>query len=113
MANGGSNTEEWLVKLQDALTDLKITTTSVESKLDQLKDGFESIQNAISALNTQSNSQETRITLLEATCKTIPSTINEDIALMKAQLGTYQKLLWIITATIIGIIARLVFPVIM
>jgi len=113
MSNGSKSAEDWLIKLQDALTDLKVTTTSVETKLDQLKEGFESIQDSISTLNSQSNSQETRIALLESTCKTIPSTINEDIALMKAQLSTYQKFLWLVTTVIAGIVARLIFPEIM
>jgi chromosome segregation ATPase len=113
MSNGNTRSEDWLIKLQDALTDLKVTTTSVESKLDQLKEGFESIQNAINALNTQSNSQETRITLLEATCKTIPSTMNEDLALIKAQLSTYQKFLWLVAAAVVGLFARLIFPELM
>ena len=113
MANGKTSADDWIIKLQDALTDLKITTTSVESKLDQLKEGFESIQASISVLNAQSNTQETRITLLEATCSTIPSTINEDLALIKAQLSTYQKFLWIVTAAVIGLGVRLIFPEIM
>lgn len=113
MSNGNTRSEDWLIKLQDALTDLKVTTTSVETKLDQLKEGFESIQNAINALNTQSNSQETRIALLEATCKTIPSAISEDIALMKAQLSNYQKFLWLVTTAIVGLGIRLIFPELM
>ena len=42
MANG--SVEEWLIKLQDALTDLKIATTSVETKLDQLKQSLDNMQ---------------------------------------------------------------------
>jgi predicted nucleic acid-binding Zn-ribbon protein len=107
MANG--NTEGWISKLQDALTDLKITTTSVETKLDQLKESFDTIQVSISTLTNATNDQETRIVLLESACSKIPKTINEDLALIKAQLNIYQKFLWIVTASIVGIIFKLIF----
>lgn len=111
MANG--NVEEWLIKLQDALTDLKIATTSVETKLDQLKQSLDDMQTSVSILTDASNSQETRIQLLEAACAKIPNTINEDIVLMKAQLSGYQKFLWLVTAAVTGIVVKLIFPMVM
>ena len=111
MDNG--NAEGWLIKLQDALTDLKVTTTSVETKLDQLKQSLDNMQTSVAVLTDASNSQETRIQLLEAACAKIPKTINEDIVLIKAQLSGYQKFLWLVTATVVGIVAKLVFPVVM
>ena len=47
MANG--STEEWLVKLQDSLTDLKIASSNVEQKLDVIQAGFEKIDATIQA----------------------------------------------------------------
>jgi hypothetical protein len=107
MANG--NQEEWLIKLQDSLTDLKITTSSVETKLDQLKESFDDMQDAVSLLTSTSNTQETRISLLELACSKIPPTILEDVAIMKSQLRFYQKFMMLITGSIVGIIFKLVF----
>ena len=117
MANGSKSAEDWLVKLQDALTDLKIVTTNVESKLDQLKEGMEKIESSMTELSGVTARQETRLSILEEkydNCsRLIPPGLSEDLTLMKAQLSSYQKFLWLMTASVVGIIARLVFPEIM
>ena len=71
------------------------------------------MQTSVSILTDASNSQETRIQLLEAACAKIPNTINEDIVLMKAQLSGYQKFLWLVTAAVTGIVVKLIFPMVM
>tara|TARA_B100000700_G_scaffold331403_1_gene463825 strand:- start:827 stop:1174 length:348 start_codon:yes stop_codon:yes gene_type:complete len=106
MANG--NTEDWLVKLQDALTDLKIVTTNVESKLDQLKEGMEKIEVSMSELSGVTARQETRLSILEekyeSCSKLIPMGLGEDLAIMKSQVKTLNRVLWIVSTCIIGII---------
>ena len=76
---------------------------------DQLKESFDDMQDAVSLLTSTSNTQETRISLLELACSKIPPTILEDVAIMKSQLRFYQKFMMLITGSIVGIIFKLVF----
>jgi predicted nucleic acid-binding Zn-ribbon protein len=106
MANG--NTEDWLVKLQDALTDLKIVTTNVESKLDQLKEGMEKIEHSMTDLSGATAKQETRVSILEekyeSCTKLIPHRLGEDFAIIKSQVKTLHKVLWIVSTCMIGVV---------
>lgn len=115
MANG--TTENWIVKLQDALVDLKIVTTSVETKLDQLKEGFEKVESSLLGLSDTTAQQETRLTLIEqkynSCSKLIPDRLNEDFAIMKSQIATFQKILWIISTCVMGLFLEIVFTKLM
>ena len=108
-----SNNEEWVVKLQEALTDLKISSVNVESKLDQLQQGFHKLEVAMEAMKDVTSTQETRIQLLEAHCARIPDRLNEDFALVKAQLKNYNRAIWIIATTVAALVAQNVFKIMM
>ena len=111
MANG-SNTSEWIGKLQDALTSLQISSANVEQKLDQLSSVIEKLEGSMADMKNITSSQETRITLLEQETKNqsgkIPVTLVEDLALIKAQLKNYQRFLWLITSAVVGLTIKMV-----
>ena len=112
MANG-SNTNEWVGKLQDALTKLQISSANVEQKIDQLTVGMEKLEASMADMKNITSSQETRITLLEQESKNqslkIPITLTEDLALIKEQLKNYQKFLWLVTCGVVGLIIKMIF----
>ena len=114
MPNGHS--DEWIVKLADSLTSLKISTGNVESKIDQLSASMEKLEYSISELKNVSNNQETRITVIEQRqelCQSmIPERLNEDFALMKSQVASYQKFLWLVAAAVAGLVAKTLLQII-
>ena len=107
MANG-TNTNEWIGKLQDCLTSLQISSANVEQKIDQLSVGMEKLEASMEDMKNITSSQETRITLLEQEFKNqtlkIPVTLVEDLALMKAQLTNYQRFLWLVASGVVGLL---------
>ena len=111
MANG-SNTSEWISKLQDALTQLQISSANVEQKLDQLSSDIQKLEASMADMKNVTSSQETRITLLEQAAKNqaekIPVTLVEDLALMKAQLKNYQRFLWLVTSAVVGLTIKMI-----
>ena len=108
-----NNSEEWVTKLQESLTDLKISSVNVESKLDQLQQGLQKLEIAMDAMKDVTSTQETRIQLLESHCARIPRALNEDFALMKAQLRNYNRVIWIIATTVAALVAQNVFKMVM
>ena len=100
---------EWLVKLQDALTDIKISTTNVEAKLDQLQQALQKLENAMDDTKDITFGQETRLQLLEAQCARIPEQLNEDFALMKSQLSSYKHFLWMSSTVLVGLILKTLY----
>ena len=111
MANG-TNTHEWVGKLQDALTKLQISSANVEQKIDQLTVGMEKLETSMEDMKNITSTQETRITLLEQESKNqalkIPMTLIEDLALMKEQLKNYQKFLWLVTSGVVGLTVKMI-----
>jgi len=109
-------TDEWHVKLQEALTDIKLTVGGVDNKLDQLSVSVQKLEAGFEDLKTVTNSQETRIALLEerlSSCSTmIPDNLNEDFALIKAQIKGYQKFLWMISSVLVGLVIKILFDMI-
>jgi chromosome segregation ATPase len=115
MANGNSNTE-WMVKLQESLNDLKISTVSVVAKLDQLNENVAKLEKVMAEIIQITSSQETRISLLEArfnNCQErIPESLLEDLALMKSQLKSYQKFTWMLASGFLAVIVKLVMEMV-
>ena len=74
--------------------------------------GIEKLEASMEDMKTISASQETRIALIEEKCKRfrseIPSTLVEDLALMKAQLKNYQRFLWIVASGVVGIALKMI-----
>lgn len=101
---------EWVSKLQDSITEIKISSANIDQKLDQMKDDFAKVEEAISKLSDISSKQEVRITLLEekqvVLQQTIPQNLNEDIAIMKATIANYQKFLWILASGVVGLVLK-------
>ena len=110
MANG--NTEEWLVKLQDSLTDLKLSATNLNTKLDQLTISISKLETSMEDMKNITSNQETRIQLLEAHCARIPGRLNEDFALMKSQLKGYRQFLWMSSTVLVGLILKTIYDAI-
>ena len=107
MANGAS-TNEWIGKIQDALTGLQISSANVEQKIDQISVSIDKLEASMAEMKDVTSSQETRITLLEQESKNqserIPTTLVEDLALMKAQLTNYQRFLWLVASGVVGLL---------
>jgi chromosome segregation ATPase len=110
MSNG--NTTDWLVKLQDSLTALKVSSGNVESKVEQLVSGMAKLEASLDGIKNITSSQETRITVLEerlAHCSSLlPDNLNEDMALIKSQLSMYRKFIWMISSVTIGLVAKMI-----
>ena len=108
MSNG--STEEWVARLSDDLTEIKIASASVSQKLDVIKEGFEKIEKSIESLTSATAKQETRISILEQKIKELqsnnPQGISEDVAIIKSQINGYQKLMWVVSTSIIGLLIK-------
>jgi len=104
MANG--SIEEWLIKLQDSLQDLKLSASSLDTKLDQLTISLSKLEISVEDMKNITSNQETRIQLIEAQCARLPEALNEDLVLMKSKLSGYQKFLWLVAATVSGLFIK-------
>ena len=106
-------TDEWLSKLQESLTDIKVSVGAVDTKLDQLSVSVQKLEAGFEVLKSVTNSQETRIALLEAKLENcsqlIPENLVEDFALIKAQSRSYQKFLWMTTSVVVGLVIKMLF----
>ena len=106
-------TDEWLTKLQDSLTDIKVSVIAVDTKLDQLSVSVQKLEAGFEDLKSVTNSQETRLALLEAKLENcsqlIPENLVEDFALIKAQSRSYQKFLWMTSSVVIGLVIKTLF----
>jgi uncharacterized coiled-coil protein SlyX len=101
---------EWVSKLQDSITEIKISSANIDQKLDQMKEDFTKVEESIAKLSDISGKQEVRLTLLEEKQAVIqgylPQNLNEDMAIMKATIANYQKFLWILTTGVIGLLLK-------
>jgi uncharacterized coiled-coil protein SlyX len=101
---------EWVSKLQDAITEIKISSANIDQKLDQMKEDFAKIEEFISKLSDITSRQEVRLTLLEekqgVIQNSLPQNLNEDLAIMKATIANYQKFLWILTSGVVGLLLK-------
>ena len=101
---------EWVSKLQDSITEIKISSANIDQKLDQMKEDFARVESAIEKLSDITGKQEVRLTLLEekqaVIQSSLPQNLNEDIAIMKATLSNYQKFLWILTSGFVGLLLK-------
>ncbi len=97
-----------LSKLTDSMTDLKVSFGNIEAKLDQMQDGMNKLETSMKKVEEITSNQETRLQLLESANSRIPDNLNEELALMKSQLSAYQKFLWLLATSIVGIVFKLV-----
>jgi hypothetical protein len=100
----------WVSKLQDAITEIKISSANIDQKLDQMKDDFAKVEEAIAKLSDVTTRQEVRLTLVEEKQAVIqsflPQNLNEDMAIMKATIANYQKFLWILASGVVGLLLK-------
>jgi predicted nucleic acid-binding Zn-ribbon protein len=110
MANG--NTQEWIAKLQDTLTHLQMSSVSVEQKLDQVKDSVDKLESSVADMKSAAAGQETRLALLEEKCKTfrneIPDNLSEQLVLIRSQLKTYSRFLWIVVGSVVALAFKMI-----
>jgi hypothetical protein len=103
---------EWVSKLQDAITEIKISSANIDHKLDQMKEDFAKVEISIAKLSDISSKQEVRLTLLEEKQGVIqgslPQNLNEDMAIMKSTISNYQKFLWILTSGVVGLLLKMI-----
>ncbi|HIL25976.1 MAG TPA: hypothetical protein EYG21_01060 [Nitrospinaceae bacterium] len=105
--------EDWLIKLQESLTDLKLSASSLDTKLDQLTVSLSKLEVSVEDMKNITSNQETRIQLIEAQCARLPEALNEDLVLMKSKLAGYQKFLWFVVATVIGLFVKTFYDTMM
>ncbi len=111
MANG--NIEEWLSRLQESLTDLKMSAVNLDTKLDQLTASISKLEASVDDMKNVTSNQETRIQLIEAHCARIPQKLNEDLVLLKSKINGYQRFLWIVTTSVVGLILKVMYDSVM
>ena len=103
---------EWVSKLQDAITEIKISSANIEQKLDQMKEDFAKVEAAIAKTSEITAAQEVRLTLLEekqlAIQQSLPRNLSEEFAIMKSTLSNYQKFLWIVASGVVGLLLKLI-----
>ena len=109
MSNGSS---EWVAKLQDSLTEIKVSSANVEARLDQLVVGMNKLEISLDDMKNITSNQETRIQLLEAHCSRIPNALGEDFAVMKSQLSMYRKISWMIISVLVGLVVKTFFDLV-
>jgi|MDTB01.3.fsa_nt_gb hypothetical protein len=111
MSNGSA--DEWVAKLCNDVTELKISSASVAQKLDIISAGFEKIEKSMESLTSATAKQETRITVLEQKMlemqSNYPQSLNEDFAIVKSQMAGLQKLMWIVSTSIVGLIIKTLY----
>tara|TARA_B100000700_G_C15060844_1_gene865704 strand:- start:5833 stop:6192 length:360 start_codon:yes stop_codon:yes gene_type:complete len=113
----GDNTmsadEAWVAKLQDSLTEIKILAAGVDTKLDSLSLSVQKLEAGFEELKSVTNSQETRLALLEAKLENcsqmIPENLVEDFTLIKARSRSYQKFLWMTSSVVVGLVIKTLF----
>ena len=103
----------WIIKLQESLSEIKLLAANVDTKLDQLSDSVKKLEAGFEDLKSVTNSQETRLVVLEERYQRctdmMPENLSEDFALMKSQLSSYQRFTWILTTSVVGVVAKLLF----
>jgi chromosome segregation ATPase len=101
---------EWVSKLQDSITEIKISSANIDQKLDQMKEDFARVEVSIAKLLDTTAQQEVRLTLVEekqmAIQQNIPKNLNEDMAIMKATIANYQKFLWVLASGVVGLLLK-------
>ena len=111
MANG--NIEEWLSRLQESLTDLKMSASSLDTKLDQLTASITKLEASVDDMKNITSNQETRIQLIEAHCARIPDRLNEDLVLLKSKINGYQRFLWLVATSVVGLFLKMLYDSVM
>jgi peptidoglycan hydrolase CwlO-like protein len=115
MANGSP--EEWLVKLQESLTQLTIASANVEQKLDVIQAGFEKIERSVEALSSSTAKQEIKISILEQKIAELksqqPKNISEEFAVIKSQVSGFQKIMWLVSTSIVGLVIKAMHDMLM
>ena len=105
--------EESLKEVAQALIDLKVNTTTIVVKMEQIYDSMERLETSIEKLEktTESisnsvSSQEKRLTVLE---QNIPSHLMQDLAVLKSTQDTQSKILWLVgSGTALALIQALI-----
>lgn len=114
-SNSSKASSEWVSKLQDAITEIKISSANIDQKLDQMKEDFAKVELSISRLSDQTGAQEVRLTLLEekqiAIQQNLPQNLSEDLALMKSTLSNYQRFLWIVASGVVGLLLKMIVEI--
>jgi len=109
-----SNTNsEWVSKLQDSLTEIKISSANVESKIEQIVIAIQKLEMSIDDMKNTTASQDTRLALLEErlnSCSSIiPDNLVEDFAIIKSQITSYRKLSWMVSSVVTGLVIKMFF----
>ena len=108
--------DDWQGKLQETLLDIKLSVAGVDSKLETLTVSVQKLEAGFDDLKSVTNSQETRIALLEeklSNCsQLIPENLVEDFALVKAQIRSYQKFIWMTSSVLVGLVIKVLFDMI-
>ena len=103
---------EWVGKLQESLTEIKVSSARVDEKLEQLMAGVAKLETSLEDMKSITSNQETRLQLMEAHCSRIPAALGEDFAVMKSQLAAYRKVSWMVISVVVGLVVKTIFDLI-
>jgi len=85
------------------ITELKLSTERMSSRLEQTCDSIERLEESIKRVDAAVSSQERRLIVLE---ESIPDNLLADLALMKDSQETQKKIIWAVIAAIVVTWAR-------
>jgi archaellum component FlaC len=88
------------------ITELKLSTERMSSRLEQTCDSIERLEESIKKVDAAVSSQERRLIVLE---ESIPDNLLADLALMKDGQALQKKIMWGVIASIVAMWAKTVF----
>lgn len=98
--------DEEIKGISEILVELKVSMERMAARLEQTCDTMERLEASIVRTDSNVNSQERRLIVLE---QNVPPNLNADLALMKDSIGTYKKVLWGAIAAILGAWGKMFF----
>lgn len=97
--------DEAIKELSIMLTELKLSTERMASKLEQTCDSIERLERSIHRIDNAVSSQERRVIILE---QRVPENLLQDLALMKDSQEVQKKIMWGIITAVLATWARTV-----
>jgi hypothetical protein len=101
--------EEAIKELSKMLVELKLSTERMASRLEQTCDSIERLEASLVKVDNAVSSQERRLIILE---QSIPSNLLTDFNTLKNSYHTQQKIIWAMSAGLLGTWGKALFSLI-
>lgn len=89
-------------ELTEGIHEIKLNTERLVTKLEQVNDNIEKLEKSVEDLHASLSEQDRRLTILE---QLVPRNLVQDVAILKQNQGTVNKILWLLggaTAATLG-----------